>query len=117
MYVDAMASFWREWIVNYDVVHQQALAVSAGSRSRYWFSVLRRWWHRHYEVLMAAARRSGSAVAGSPLALGPGRSADRPLCFSLLSSCRGSCWPWKNSDWRHGRSGRLAGQPRCGTSA
>ena len=72
MYVDAMASFWREWIVNYDVVHQQALAVSAGSRSRHWFSVLRRWWHRHYELLMAAARRSGSAVAGSPLRWGLG---------------------------------------------
>ncbi len=72
MYADAMASFWREWIVNYDVVHQQALAVSAGSRSRYWFSVMRRWWHRHYEVLIAAARRSGSAVAGSPLRWGLG---------------------------------------------
>jgi lipid-A-disaccharide synthase-like uncharacterized protein len=72
MYADAMASFWREWIVNYDVVHQQALAVSAGSRSRYWFSVLRRWWHRQYELLMAAARRSGTEVAGSPLRWGLG---------------------------------------------
>lgn len=72
MYADAMASFWREWIVNYDVVHQQALAVSAGSRSRYWFSVLRRWWHRHYEVLIAAARGRGRAVAGSPLRWGLG---------------------------------------------
>ena len=72
MYADAMASFWREWIVNYDVVHQQALAVSAGSRGRYWFSVLRRWWHRQYELLMAAARRSGTEVAGSPLRWGLG---------------------------------------------
>jgi transglutaminase-like putative cysteine protease len=72
MYADAMASFWREWIVNYDVVHQQALAVSAGSRSRHWFSVLRRWWHRQYELLMAAARRSGTEVAGSPLRWGLG---------------------------------------------
>jgi hypothetical protein len=72
MYADAMASFWREWIVNYDVVHQQALAVSAGSRSRYWFLVLRRWWHRQYELLMAAARRSGTEVAGSPLRWGLG---------------------------------------------
>ncbi len=72
MYVDAMASFWREWVVNYDVVHQQALAMSAGSRSRHWLRVLRRWWHRHYEVLIAAARRGGSTVAGSPLRWGLG---------------------------------------------
>src|SRR6266849_1743503 len=26
LYADAMASFWREWIVNYDVGHQQSLA-------------------------------------------------------------------------------------------
>ena len=52
--------------------HQQALAVSAGSRSRYWFAALRHWWHRHYEVLLVAARHTGSAVAGSPLRWGLG---------------------------------------------
>ncbi|MGA9812644.1 MAG: DUF3488 and transglutaminase-like domain-containing protein [Terriglobales bacterium] len=72
MYVDAMASFWREWIVNYDVVHQQALAISAGSRSRIWLRALRRWWHRRYEALLVAARHGGSTVAGSPLRWGLG---------------------------------------------
>ena len=117
MYADAMASFWREWIVNYDVVHQQALAVSAGSRSRYWFSVLRRWWHRHYEVLTAAARRSGSAVAGSPLRWGLGGILTAAFLLYCSQTAAAPAWPWKNSDWRHGRSGRLARQPPCGTSA
>ncbi len=72
MYIDAMASFWREWIINYDVVHQQALAISAGSRGRHWLGVLRRWWHHRYEILMAAVRRGGSTVAGSPLRWGLG---------------------------------------------
>lgn len=72
LYIDAMASFWREWIVNYDVSHQQSLAVSASSRSRHLFFTLRRWWHRHYEGLLASARRTGNTVSGSPLRWGVG---------------------------------------------
>ena len=35
LYVDAMASFWREWVVNYDASHQKSLGEDAmqGSRS------------------------------------------------------------------------------------
>ncbi len=67
LYVDAMASFWREWIVNYDVGHQQSLAISAGNRSRQVFAALRHWWRRHYRHLLAAARHSGGVIARSPL--------------------------------------------------
>ncbi len=67
LYMDAMASFWREWIVNYDVGHQQSLAVSAGNRSRQVLAALQRWWRRHYKRLLAAARHTGGAIAGSPL--------------------------------------------------
>ena len=67
LYVDAMASFWREWIVNYDVGHQQSLAVSVGSRSRELLWALRHWWHGHYERLLVAVRHSGNSVTGSPL--------------------------------------------------
>jgi protein-glutamine gamma-glutamyltransferase len=77
LYTDAMASFWREWIVNYDVGHQQSLAVSAGNRSRQLLGALRHWWHRHYKQLLAAARHTGGAIAGSPLrwSLGGGLAA------------------------------------------
>src|SRR6266852_356619 len=67
LYADAMASFWREWIVNYDVGHQQSLAASAGSHSRQLLAALRSWWRRHYKRLLAAARHAGSAIAGAPL--------------------------------------------------
>ena len=83
-----MASFWREWIVNYDVGHQQSLAVSAGSRSRHLFWVLRRWWHRHYEDLLAAARHTGSAVAGSPLRWGLGGGLIAVLLLFVVNAPR-----------------------------
>ncbi len=72
LYVDAMASFWREWIINYDVGHQRSLAVSASSRGRQLVWALRRGWHRHYKGLRAAARHTGSEAAGSPLRWGLG---------------------------------------------
>ena len=67
LYVDAMASFWREWVVNYDAGHQQSLAVNASGRSRNLLRPLRRWWHRHYEDAADRARHTGSTVSGSPL--------------------------------------------------
>ncbi len=72
LYVDALASFWREWVVNYDVGHQRSLAISATSRSRRLFWALRHWWHRHYESLLAAARHTGTSVVAYPLRWGLG---------------------------------------------
>ena len=72
LYVDALASFWREWVVNYDVGHQQSLAVSASSRSRHLLQVLQRWWHRHYEDLLEQARHTRSTVTAAPLRWGLG---------------------------------------------
>jgi transglutaminase-like putative cysteine protease len=70
LYLDAMASFWRDWVVNYDAGHQQALAVGARSGSRQLFWSVRQWWRDHYEALLAAARRAKSVMAGSPLRWG-----------------------------------------------
>jgi transglutaminase-like putative cysteine protease len=70
LYLDAMASFWRDWVVNYDAGHQQALAIGARSGSRQLFLSVRHWWRGHYETLLAAARRAKSAMAGSPLRWG-----------------------------------------------
>ncbi len=60
LYLDAMASFWRDWVVNYDASHQQALAVGARTGSRQLFSSGRHWWRRHYESLLGvrAPRRT-----------------------------------------------------------
>ncbi len=70
LYIDAMASFWRDWVVNYDASHQQALAVGARIGSRQLFSSGQHWWRRHYESLLVSARRAEHAMAGSPLRWG-----------------------------------------------
>ena len=72
MYLDALASFWRDWVVNYDSGHQQTLAVNARSGSQQLVVTIRHWWRRHYEALLAKARRIGNVVAGSPLRWGLG---------------------------------------------
>jgi protein-glutamine gamma-glutamyltransferase len=66
LYVDALASFWREWIVNYDAGHQQSLAVTASGHSRNLFYSLQRWWHRQYRSMLKWARNTGSTAAGRP---------------------------------------------------
>jgi protein-glutamine gamma-glutamyltransferase len=66
LYVDAMASFWRDWVINYDAGHQQALAVGAKSGSQQLFSNLKTWWRQHYELLLKTARRSERVVDRSP---------------------------------------------------
>ena len=72
LYMDAMASFWRDWVVNYDAGHQQALAMGARTGSRQLFWTVRQWWRSHYESMLAAARRVSNAMAGSPLRWGLG---------------------------------------------
>jgi hypothetical protein len=66
LYVDALASFWREWVVNYDAGHQQSLAASASGRSRNLLFTLQRWWHHQYRSMLKWARRTGSTAAGAP---------------------------------------------------
>jgi hypothetical protein len=66
LYVDAMASFWREWIVNYDLGHQQTLAIAARDNSREWFEKFRHWREQQYEFLLKAARRAHSTITESP---------------------------------------------------
>jgi protein-glutamine gamma-glutamyltransferase len=66
LYVDAMASFWREWIVNYDAVHQQVLALAARNNSREWFEILCKWGERQYESLLNAAWRTRGTMTESP---------------------------------------------------
>jgi transglutaminase-like putative cysteine protease len=80
LYVDAMASFWREWIVNYDLGHQQTLALVARHNSREWLENFRNWRERQYDSLLNAARRAHNIITESP-----GRWSSRGiLLFALL---------------------------------
>jgi protein-glutamine gamma-glutamyltransferase len=58
LYVDAAASFWREWIINYDVGHQRALGQDAAANSRQFFDETRGWITRQHRALLEAARRA-----------------------------------------------------------
>jgi len=66
LYADAMASFWREWIVSYDVSHQYILGQRAAQGGTDWIRRMRRWERRQYDAWLEAARRTGRAVSGAP---------------------------------------------------
>jgi hypothetical protein len=61
-----MASFWREWVVNYDSSHQRSLGEDAMQKSRSLIDGLRSWAQRHYASMLERARRAQKTVARSP---------------------------------------------------
>jgi hypothetical protein len=66
LYADAMASFWREWVVSYDVSHQYILGQRAAQGGEHWIRRVRRWERLEYEAWLEAARRTGRAVSVAP---------------------------------------------------
>lgn len=66
LYVDAMASFWRDWVVSYDSSNQYTLGKAAISSSRNMWEGARIWAHDHYESMLKWARRSQDRVENSP---------------------------------------------------
>jgi transglutaminase-like putative cysteine protease len=66
LYLDAMASFWREWVVNYDAGHQYNLGREATRNSLEWFQRARNWARQRHEALLTAARRASRTISESP---------------------------------------------------
>jgi hypothetical protein len=66
LYLDAMASFWREWVVNYDPGHQRTLGQGITQCGREMALGLRTWVRRHYEALLDSARQAQATMAESP---------------------------------------------------
>jgi len=66
LYVDAMASFWRDWIVSYDTTHQFVLGQAAVSGTRGMWESARTWARDHYDAMLKWARRSQDRVEHSP---------------------------------------------------
>jgi len=66
LYADAMASFWREWVVSYDVSHQYILGQRAAQGGSQWIRRMRRWGRVQYEAWLEAARRTGRVVSLAP---------------------------------------------------
>lgn len=69
-YMDAMQSFWREWIVNYDFAHQFRLAQDAGRGSRELAGKAQSWGRDRYEKLLAWARRTEDRIGDSTVKWG-----------------------------------------------
>jgi len=66
LYIDAMASFWREWIVSYDSSHQFELGKAAITGSRGMWEGARAWARARYAAMLRWARRSQERVQVSP---------------------------------------------------
>jgi protein-glutamine gamma-glutamyltransferase len=66
LYLDAMSSFWRDWIISYDSSNQYTLGRVAITGSRNLLEGARRWAGQRYEVMLAWARRSQNRVEHSP---------------------------------------------------
>lgn len=80
LYMDAAREFWREWVINYDFLHQQNLTISAMLKGRSAGDRFRLWVRQRYVRLLAGAKHSYER----------GRNASRRdigtaiLAFSLL---------------------------------
>lgn len=66
LYVDAMASFWRDWIVSYDSTHQYVLGAAAVNGTRNLWEGARNWARDKYEAMLNWARRSQNRIEHSP---------------------------------------------------
>ncbi|MBZ5615592.1 MAG: DUF4129 domain-containing protein, partial [Acidobacteriia bacterium] len=67
LYLDAAASFWREWIIDYDVGHQRTLGKDAATSSRIFFEQVRRWIGRQHRAMLRWARRAHDHFTAFPV--------------------------------------------------
>jgi hypothetical protein len=66
LYLDAMASFWREWIVSYDSSHQLELGKTAIVGSRGMWEGARAWARSRYQAMLKWAQHAQDYVEVSP---------------------------------------------------
>ena len=66
LYIDAMASFWRVWIVSYDSSHQFELGKAAITSSHGMWEGARAWARSRYEAMLRWAQHAQDRVEVSP---------------------------------------------------
>jgi hypothetical protein len=66
LYMDAMASFWRDWVISYDSSNQYELSHAAISTSRNMWEGARSWARERYASMLDWAQRSQNRVEHSP---------------------------------------------------
>ena len=67
LYVDALASFWRDWVVSYDSSHQYVLGQTAINGTRGLWEGIRTRARDRYESMLHWARRSQDRVEHAPV--------------------------------------------------
>jgi hypothetical protein len=102
LYLDALASFWREWVINYDAGHQYNLGREATRNSLEWFQRARNWAHRRHDALLSVARRTQRTVSHSPVQWGIAGGASALLLLLAANARR---------LWRALCNRRLAARP------
>jgi len=70
LYMDAMSSFWREWVVNYDLGHQMRLTQDASRGSRAIVGQAQSWGRKQYQRMLAWASRTQEQVGSSTVKWG-----------------------------------------------
>jgi transglutaminase-like putative cysteine protease len=66
LYMDAAASFWRDWVVTYDSSNQYVLSRAAINTSRGMWEGARFWAQMKYGAMLRWARHTQKSVLGSP---------------------------------------------------
>jgi protein-glutamine gamma-glutamyltransferase len=66
LYIDALASFWRDWVISYDSSNQYTLGKAAIMGSRNMWEGARTWAREHYASMLRWARRSQDRVEDAP---------------------------------------------------
>jgi transglutaminase-like putative cysteine protease len=88
LYVDAAASFWREWVVSYDSSHQYVLGQSAVTQTRDLWERMRSFARVRYAAMLRWARHRQERIERSPGAwIGIGLAV-----ALLLAGLRNSKW-------------------------
>lgn len=66
LYLDAAASFWRDWVIAYDSSNQYVLSRAAINTSRGTWEGARLWAQKHYASMLIWAQRSQARIEKSP---------------------------------------------------
>jgi hypothetical protein len=85
LYMDAMSSFWREWVVNYDLAHQLRLTQDATHGSRAVVGHAQLWGRGKYQKMLAWARRIQDRAGASSVKWGVRTIAAVALLLLIIS--------------------------------
>src|SRR5258708_10190591 len=70
LYMDAMSSFWREWVINYDLDHQIRLTQDASRGSRAIVGEVQSWGRKQYQRMLAWASKEQDQIGDSTVKWG-----------------------------------------------